>query len=65
MTRRPDPIVRRVLLHDRARARTKRRVAALILYLEAYPDRTRDGWEALERLDDLVGEADALRRRLA
>jgi hypothetical protein len=64
MTRHPDPIVRHILVYDRARARVRRRVAALIAYLDTLegilgPDAT------TRRLDDLLGEADRLRRALA
>jgi hypothetical protein len=63
MTRHPDPIVRRVFAYDRARARVRRRVAALIAYLDADPMRPPDA--VTRRLDDLLGQADRLRRALA
>jgi hypothetical protein len=62
VTRHPDPIVRRVLAYDRAQARVRRRVAALIAYLDAEPMRAPDA--ATRRLDDLLGQADRLRRAL-
>jgi hypothetical protein len=62
MTHHPDPIVRRILAYDRARARCNRRVVALLLYLDAVPMRPMDA--ETRRLDDLLGEADALRRAL-
>ena len=67
MTRHPDPIVRRILLRDRAQARVKRRVAALIAYLDTTAGRlgaTRTTDPETRRLDDLLGEADRLRRAL-
>ena len=63
MTRQPDPIVRRVLVYDRARARVGRRVAALLAYLDAEPMRPSDA--TTRRLDDLLGQADRLRRALS
>lgn len=63
MSRQPDPIIRRVLLYDRASARLRRRVAALLAYLDADPTRTPDA--SLRRLDDLLGEADRLKKGLA
>lgn len=66
MSRHPDPIVRRILAYDRAQARVKRRVAALIAYLDAGPMRPPRSPDAeTRRLDDLLGEADQLRRALA
>ena len=65
MSRHPDPIVRRILAHDRAQARVKRRVAALIAYLDVpagYAWRTPDA--ETRRLDELLGEADRLRMAL-
>jgi hypothetical protein len=62
MTRHPDPIVRRILLRDRAQARVKRRVDALLDYVFRDPKLLPDA-EA-RRLDDLLGEADRLRRAL-
>ena len=59
--RHPDPIIRRALAYDRARARVRRRVALLLAYLDGRAA-TRPG--ELERLDDLLGEADATRRAL-
>lgn len=61
MTR--NPIVRRILAYDRARARVRRRVAALIAYLDA--ETTVNSDAKLRRLDDLLGQADRLRRALA
>ncbi len=63
MSRHPDPIVRRVLAYDRAQARVRRRVAALLAYLDAVPMRPPDATS--RRLDDLLGQADRLRRALA
>jgi hypothetical protein len=63
VTRHPDPIVRRILAYDRAHARVRRRVAALLAYLDAEPMRSPDA--TTRRLDDLLGEADRLRRGLA
>ena len=63
MTRHPDPIVRRILLRDRAQARVKRRVAALIAHL-GWDDTWGDPDAETRRLDDLLGEADKLRRAL-
>ena len=63
MTRHPDPIIRRVLIYDRARARVRRRVAALLAYLDAEPMRPPDAMT--RRLDDLLGQADRLRRAVA
>ena len=65
MNRHPDPIVRRALAYDRARARVKRRALALIDYVDSHPDWEWGECPGLDRLDDLVGEADALRRALA
>ena len=66
MSRHPDPIVRRCLIYDRAQARVRRRVAALIAYLDAVP--VGYAWRPPDaetrRLDDLLGEADQLRRSL-
>jgi hypothetical protein len=64
MTRHPDPIVRRILAGDRARVRTRRRVDALLVFLATHPDATRGTSVELRRLDDLEGEADALRKML-
>jgi hypothetical protein len=64
MTRHPVPIVRRILAGDRARRRLRRRVDALIGFLNTHPDATRGTSDELRRLDDLVGEADVLRRAL-
>ena len=64
MTRHPDPTVRRILAGDRARKRLRRRVDALIAFLSTHPDVTRGTSPELRRLDDLVGEADVLRRAL-
>jgi hypothetical protein len=61
MTRHPDPIVRRLFVRDRAQARVKRRVAALVAYLDAD---TLYAEQVVRRLDDLLGEADRLRRAL-
>ena len=63
VTRDPDPIVRRVLVYDRARARTRRRVRLLVAYLDADPMRLPDA--TTRRLDDLLGQADRLRMALA
>jgi hypothetical protein len=62
VSRHPDPIVRRFLVYDRAQVRVKRRVAALIDYLDAVDMRHPD--PETRRLDDLLGEADRLRRAL-
>jgi hypothetical protein len=62
MSRHADPIVRRCLVYDRAQARVKRRVAALIAYLDAETMRHPDA--VTRRLDDLLGEADRLRKEL-
>ncbi|MCX7336324.1 MAG: hypothetical protein NTV85_32875, partial [Hyphomicrobiales bacterium] len=59
VVRHPDPIIRRALAYDRARARVRRRVALLRAYLDGRP---RPG--ELERLEDLLGEADATRTAL-
>ncbi len=64
MSRHPDPIVRRILVYDRAQARVRRRVAVLLAYLDGHPEATRGTDDALRRLDDLEGEADRLRRAL-
>ena len=64
MSRHPDPIVRRILARDRAQARVKRRVAALLDYIQANPDARRATDAESRRLDDLLGESDRLRRRL-
>ena len=61
MSRHTDPIVRRILVRDRAQVRVKRRVAALLAYLDANPWASR---AETRRLDDLLGEADRLRRAL-
>jgi len=63
VSRHPDPIVRRILVRDRAQARVKRRVAALLAYLNADNDAMPYDAET-RRLDALLGEADRLRRRL-
>ena len=63
MSRHPDPIVRRCLAYDRAQARVKRRVAALLAYLDAEPMRPPDA--TTRRLDDLLGQADRMRRVLS
>ena len=59
-----DPIIRRSLVYRRASARMRRRVAALIAHMDAHPDATRLTDASLARLDDLLGEADGLRRAL-
>jgi len=64
MTRHPDPVVRRILAADRARRRVKRRTDSLLAYIETHPDAWRATDAELRRLDDLEGEADALRRAL-
>ena len=63
MSRHPDPIVRRCLAYDRAHTRVKRRVAALLAYLDAEPMRPPDA--TTRRLDDLLGQADRMRRVLS
>jgi uncharacterized protein YijF (DUF1287 family) len=74
VTRDPDPIIRRVLIYDRARARVHRRVDNLLDYLNAdckdMPacgdgTGTRPPDAMTRRLDDLLGQADRLRRALA
>ena len=60
--RRADPVLRRILAHDRARARVGRRVAALLAYLDADPMRGADA--TTRRLDNLLGQADRLTRAL-
>lgn len=62
MSRHPDPIVRRILAYRRAQARVERRVAALMAYLDT--ERMRPFDAETRRLDDLLGEADRLRRAL-
>lgn len=57
-------IERQAALWRRSSARRLRRVMALIAYCDTHPDATRDNDAELRRLDDLVGEADQLRRRL-
>ena len=64
MSAHPDPIIRRALAYDRARARVRRRVAALLAYIDAHPEATRATNPELRRLDDLEGEAGGLRRAL-
>jgi hypothetical protein len=64
MTRHPDPTVRRILAYERAQARTKRRVAALLDYVGTGPLRPTLPDAETRRLDDLLGEADKLRRAL-
>ena len=64
MTRHPDPIVRRILVERRAQVRLRRRVEALLAFIATHPDATRGTSVELRRLDDLEGEADALRRAL-
>jgi hypothetical protein len=61
--RHPDPIVRRCLAYDRALVRVHRRVDNLLDYLNAEPMRFSDAETG--RLDDLLGQADRLRRALA
>jgi hypothetical protein len=61
VSRHPDPIVRRILAYNRAQARVVRRVAALLDYLDAGLGADAE----TRRLDDLLGEADKLRRALA
>jgi hypothetical protein len=56
--------VRRILAGDRARKRLRRRVDALIGFLNTHPDATRGTSVELRRLDDLEGEADVLRKML-
>jgi hypothetical protein len=63
VTRHPDPIVRRILVYDRAQARVKRRVAALIACLDAGPAWPK-GDPEIRRLYDLLGQADRLRKAL-
>jgi hypothetical protein len=64
VTRNPDPIVRRILVERRAQVRHRRRVEALLAFIATHPDATRGTSSELRRLDDLEGEADALRRAL-
>lgn len=59
-----DPLRRRSLIYVRAGIRVRRRVAALLAYLDAHPETTRDESAAIRRLDDLLGEAERLRRAL-
>ena len=65
MSRHPDPIIRRILAYDRAQARVKRRVAALLTYIDAHPDACGERRNVLRRLDGLLGQADRLRRALS
>lgn len=59
-----DPLRRRVVLRAHAVFRVKRRVTALLAYIDAHPEATRDSDDALRRLDDLLGEAERLRKAL-
>lgn len=59
-----DPIYRKVKLRERARTRVRRRVDKLLAYIDAHPGATRDNDPQIERLDDLVGDADVLVRLL-
>ena len=60
-----DPLYRRHFLYDRASARTKRRVAAVLAYIDTHPRASRSTDAGLRRLDDLLGEAGELRSRIA
>jgi hypothetical protein len=60
--RHSDPVLRRILAHERARARVRRRIAALLAYLDGEPMRGAD--VTTRRLDDLLGQADRLMRDL-
>jgi hypothetical protein len=64
VTRHPDPLYRRHFLYVRAQARVKRRVAAVLAFIDLHPDCTRGNCATLRRLDDLLGEAGALRGAL-
>ena len=59
-----DPLYRRHNLHVWAGIRARRRAATLLAYLDAHPEATREAHAAIRRLDDLVGEAEQLRRKL-
>lgn len=55
---------RRILIRDRAEHRTLRRVRAILEYIAEKPSSSRYNDPELERLDDLIGEADRLVRTL-
>lgn len=59
-----DPVYRSVALRRKAAGRLRRRVDAMLAYIATHPLWTRDTDPQIARLDDLVGEADSLRRRL-
>lgn len=62
MTR--DPLLRQADVYRRATIRRGRRALALIAYIEAHPMATRENDPELRRMDDMLGQAHALRVRL-
>lgn len=62
--KRTDPLYRRHFAYDRASVRIKRRVTALLAYIEAHPQATCGNSATLRRLDDMLGQAERLRKTL-
>ena len=63
-TRGQPPDHRRIRIRDRAEERTLRRVRLLLEYIAERPTASRSTDPVIERLDDIIGEADRLVRSL-